>query len=104
MKTKMPHNAVAGCCARTSLEDRPLLSPIQAGGLAAVGLLFATLTVLLALVQRLTALCQSIRLWGQSLNESGYLRAALLLQMTIIITFAAIAINAPPSRIVYTAF
>src|SRR5580692_317081 len=26
----------AGCCARPLLEERPLLSPIQAGGLAAV--------------------------------------------------------------------
>lgn len=27
---------VAACCERTALEDRPLLSPIQAGGLASV--------------------------------------------------------------------
>jgi DNA-binding transcriptional ArsR family regulator len=26
----------AGCCARVALQDRPLLTPIQAGGLAAV--------------------------------------------------------------------
>jgi DNA-binding transcriptional ArsR family regulator len=26
----------AGCCARPALKDRPLLSPVQAGGLAAV--------------------------------------------------------------------
>jgi DNA-binding transcriptional ArsR family regulator len=32
LKTK----AAAECCARPALEDRPLLSPIQAGGLAAV--------------------------------------------------------------------
>src|SRR5580700_6636454 len=36
MKTKTPKNADAGCCTRPSLKDRPLLSPIQAGGLAAV--------------------------------------------------------------------
>ncbi len=34
MKSQKP--TVAGCCASPSLRDRPLLSPIQAGGLAAV--------------------------------------------------------------------
>jgi ArsR family transcriptional regulator, lead/cadmium/zinc/bismuth-responsive transcriptional repressor len=36
MKTKTPKNSKAGCCTRPALKDRPLLSPIQAGGLAAV--------------------------------------------------------------------
>lgn len=36
MKTKPPKNANSGCCAKPDLKDRPLLSPIQAGGLAAV--------------------------------------------------------------------
>ncbi len=36
MKTKAPKRTEAGCCARPALKDRPLLSPIQAGGLAAV--------------------------------------------------------------------
>lgn len=75
-----------------------------AGCVAVVGVLFVTLTVALALLHWFASLGRSIQLWGQSLNESGYLRAALLLQMTVIIAFAAIAINAPPSRIVYTAF
>jgi DNA-binding transcriptional ArsR family regulator len=35
MKTK-PANADAGCCSKPSLKERPLLTPIQAGGLAAV--------------------------------------------------------------------
>jgi DNA-binding transcriptional ArsR family regulator len=35
MKTK-PANADAGCCPKPSLKERPLLTPIQAGGLAAV--------------------------------------------------------------------
>src|SRR5215475_852489 len=35
MKTK-PANADAGCCSKPSLNERPLLTPIQAGGLAAV--------------------------------------------------------------------
>jgi DNA-binding transcriptional ArsR family regulator len=35
MKTK-PAKAKNGCCDRPSLKDRPLLTPIQAGGLAAV--------------------------------------------------------------------
>jgi ArsR family transcriptional regulator, lead/cadmium/zinc/bismuth-responsive transcriptional repressor len=34
MKTKRSKRA--DCCARPALKDRPLLSPIQAGGLAAV--------------------------------------------------------------------
>ena len=33
MKTRPKHSA---CCARRALRERPLLSPIQAGGLAAV--------------------------------------------------------------------
>ena len=36
MKTKTAKNADAGCCTKPALKDRPLLSPIQAGGLAAV--------------------------------------------------------------------
>jgi DNA-binding transcriptional ArsR family regulator len=36
MKTKTAKNSVVGCCAKPALKDRPLLSPIQAGGLAAV--------------------------------------------------------------------
>ena len=36
MKTKSKRRADANCCAKPSLKDRPLLSPIQAGGVAAV--------------------------------------------------------------------
>lgn len=36
MKAKTPNRTKSGCCARPALKDRPLLSPIQAGGLAAV--------------------------------------------------------------------
>ena len=36
MKTRASKNADAGCCAKPDLKERPLLSPIQAGGLAAV--------------------------------------------------------------------
>src|SRR5438067_13739953 len=36
MKTKTAKNADAGCCSKPPLRERPLLSPIQAGGLAAV--------------------------------------------------------------------
>jgi ArsR family transcriptional regulator, lead/cadmium/zinc/bismuth-responsive transcriptional repressor len=35
MKTKLA-SADAGCCSKPSLKERPLLTPIQAGGLAAV--------------------------------------------------------------------
>ena len=34
--SKQKTNSSSGCCARPSLKERPLLSPIQAGGLAAV--------------------------------------------------------------------
>ena len=33
---KLPKRAAAGCCTTIPLRERPLLSPIQAGGLAAV--------------------------------------------------------------------
>lgn len=36
MKTRTAKNADAGCCAKPDLKLRPLLSPIQAVGLAAV--------------------------------------------------------------------
>ena len=36
MKTKTLNPVDAGCCTRPALKDRPLLSPVQAGGLAAV--------------------------------------------------------------------
>jgi len=36
MKLKPVIQSDANCCARPALKDRPLLSPIQAGGLAAV--------------------------------------------------------------------
>src|SRR5438445_8450861 len=36
MKTKATKHVDAGCCAKPALKDRPLLTPIQAGGLAAV--------------------------------------------------------------------
>jgi ArsR family transcriptional regulator, lead/cadmium/zinc/bismuth-responsive transcriptional repressor len=36
MKTRTPKTADPGCCTKPELKDRPLLSPIQAGGLASV--------------------------------------------------------------------
>src|SRR5436309_12894703 len=36
MKTKATKHVDAGCCAKPALKDRPFLTPIQAGGLAAV--------------------------------------------------------------------
>lgn len=36
MKTRSAKNGAVGCCAKPDLKERPLLSPIQAGGLAAV--------------------------------------------------------------------
>ena len=36
MKTRSQKTADESCCSKPALKDRPLLSPIQAGGLAAV--------------------------------------------------------------------
>lgn len=36
MKTKPAKRTAGECCTRPDLKDRPLLSPVQAGGLAAV--------------------------------------------------------------------
>src|SRR6202451_2028275 len=36
MKTTTPKTTDLGCCDKLSLKERPLLTPIQAGGLAAV--------------------------------------------------------------------
>src|SRR5581483_8412230 len=36
MKTRTTQAGEGGCCTKPALKDRPLLSPIQAGGLAAV--------------------------------------------------------------------
>jgi DNA-binding transcriptional ArsR family regulator len=36
MRTRTPKSGEVACCTRPALKDRPLLSPIQAGGLAAV--------------------------------------------------------------------
>src|SRR5499427_4441423 len=36
MRTRTPKPGEASCCSKPSLKDRPLLTPIQAGGLAAV--------------------------------------------------------------------
>src|SRR5690349_2268586 len=47
--------SAAGCCTRPSLKDRPLLTPIQAGGLASVFKVLANdtrLRLLHALVRR----------------------------------------------------
>src|SRR5215471_16139032 len=36
MRTRTPKPGEAGCCTKPALKDRPLLSPVQAGGLTAV--------------------------------------------------------------------
>ena len=36
MKTRTPKTDDVGCCSKPALKDRPLLTPIQAGGLASV--------------------------------------------------------------------
>jgi ArsR family transcriptional regulator, lead/cadmium/zinc/bismuth-responsive transcriptional repressor len=56
MKTK-PASADAGCCSKPPLKERPLLTPIQAGGLAAVFKVLANDTRLLHALVRADELC-----------------------------------------------
>lgn len=67
-------------------------------------LVLAFFTVGLAVWEKAASFAGSIRLWGEPLGQSKYVRAALLVEMVAIICFAAIAINSPPSQIVYKAF
>src|SRR5712671_3056561 len=76
MKTNPPKRAAADCRARPALEDRPLLSPVQAGGLAAVFKVLANdtrLRLLHALVRAgelgVTALAAAVGMSPQAVSN-----------------------------------
>jgi DNA-binding transcriptional ArsR family regulator len=76
MKTKNAKNTGAGCCTRPALNERPLLSPIQAGRLAAVFKVLANdtrLRLLHALVRaselRVTDLAASVGMKPQAVSN-----------------------------------
>jgi DNA-binding transcriptional ArsR family regulator len=76
MKAKPTPAPAAGCCARPALKDRPLLSPVQAGGLAAVFKVLANdtrLRLLHALVRAdelcVTALAASLGMKPQAVSN-----------------------------------
>ena len=76
MKAKSSNLPQKSCCPPVSLRDRPLLSPIQAGGLAAVFKVLANdtrLRLLHALVRsdelRVTELAESIGMKPQAVSN-----------------------------------
>jgi DNA-binding transcriptional ArsR family regulator len=76
MATKSTKTGAAGCCTRLALQDRPLLSPIQAGGLAAVFKVLANdtrLRLLHALVRAdelcVTDLASSVGMKAQAVSN-----------------------------------
>src|SRR5215467_1851942 len=76
MKTRTLKNGDAKCCTRPALKDRPLLSPIQAGGLAAVFKVLANdtrLRILHALVRArevgVTALAEAVGMKPQAVSN-----------------------------------
>src|SRR3954469_6709023 len=76
MKTKTARNTDADCCTKPALKDRPLLSPIQAGGLAAVFKVLANdtpLRLLHALVRSdelcVTDLAAAVRMKPQAVSN-----------------------------------
>ena len=75
------------------------------GGIApALALLLGVATVGLEALDRLSTWMRRHTLWGDAVLDSPYVRLALALDMIVIVVFAAIAIHAPPSQIVYQAF
>jgi D-alanyl-lipoteichoic acid acyltransferase DltB (MBOAT superfamily) len=70
----------------------------------AVPVLFAAALIGLELMMRASELGRRIRLWGEPVFESRYVRFAVDLEMAIIVALMALALHAPPSQIVYQAF
>jgi alginate O-acetyltransferase complex protein AlgI len=70
----------------------------------AFALILGGATVGLEALDRLGAWIRAHTLWGDSLADSPYVRLALALGMFVILAFAALAINAPPSQVVYQVF
>lgn len=78
---------------------------LGSGGVAlAFALVLMSATVGLEALDRLGTWIRHYTLWGDAVAESPYLRLALALDMIVIVVFAEIAIQAPPSQIVYQAF
>jgi alginate O-acetyltransferase complex protein AlgI len=77
-------------------------------GLGPVAIAFALIlggaTVGLEALDRLSAWIRARTLWGNSLADSPYVRLTLTLGMFVILAFAALTINAPPSQVVYQVF
>src|SRR5437773_714597 len=76
MKNQAARKSERGCCDSPALEDRPLLSPIQAGGLAAVFKVLANdtrLRLLHSLVRadelRVTDLAKSLGMKPQAVSN-----------------------------------
>ena len=74
------------------------------GGILALALILAVAALLLEALTRLGGWMRRPALWGEGLLESPYVRLALALDMIVIVTFAALALHAPPSQIVYQRF
>ena len=77
--------------------------PVTITGLALVVLL-AVSWLALELLSHGKALLAKFKLWGEPFLESRYVRLSAVLEMAAIIAILAIALNAPPSQIVYQAF
>jgi alginate O-acetyltransferase complex protein AlgI len=77
-------------------------------GLGPVAIAFALIlggaTVGLEALDRLSAWIRARTLWGNSLADSPYVQLTLTLGMFVILAFAALTINAPPSQVVYQVF
>lgn len=70
----------------------------------AFGLLLAISWGSLQALFSIKTLLSRTKFWGEGLFESRYVRFAAVVQMIGIIALLAIALNAPPSQIVYQAF
>ena len=79
MKSKSPKRADDGCCTRPALKDRPLLSPIQAGGLAAVFKVLANDTRL----RLLHALVRADELCVTDLAAAGWSAGDVLVALAV---------------------
>jgi D-alanyl-lipoteichoic acid acyltransferase DltB (MBOAT superfamily) len=74
------------------------------GGMVALTLVLAVASMLLEALARLGGWMRRPALWGETLLESPYVRLALALDMIVIVAFAALAVHAPRSQIVYQRF
>ena len=70
----------------------------------ALALMLGVATLTLEGLERLGRWLERHTLWGEPLTDSAYVRLALALEMIAAVGFAAIAINASPTQILYKAF